>query len=462
MDKVKQMEVIKKIVLGTLIVVLVFPAAAQENWSLNECIDYALQNNLTHHSYELDEQAAKIDATQSKLNLLPSLSASSSAGLSFGRSVDPNSNDIVNTEFFNNSNNLNSSIGIFHGFVQMNRIAWSKFKLQAAQWQKINYQDDLAFNILTAYYNVVYYQGLVEIAKEQLNLSEFNLKKTETQVETGLKAKADLAEIQATYEKEKLNLIQSENKLEEVILQLGQQMNLPAGQLINVKTDAGEPAAAPNLAMAADSLFASFVSFSPYVKIAEAELEAAEKNVAIARGQYFPSIYLNASMNTGYYETYRDEAGKTIPFSDQIENNMSQYLGASVSIPIFSRNQVRSDFRKAKLAREQAQTELENYRQTVYYELANNTRELQALFREYIQTGKQVEADQLAYHAAQRKYDEGMIDVIELLAVKNRLAEAQSQMLSAQLQWEIKDKVLEFYKGVRFWTAPSISPEGGG
>jgi outer membrane protein len=156
-------------------------------------------------------------------------------------------------------------------------------------------------------------------------------------------------------------------------------------------------------------------------------------------------------MNTGYYETYRDDTGKTIPFSDQVENNMSQYVGTSISIPIFSKNQVRSEFRKAKLAREQAQTQVENYRQTVYYELANNTRELQAMFREYIQTGKQVEADQLAYHAAQRKYDEGMIDVIELLAVKNRLAQAQSQMLSAQLQWEIKDKVLEFYKGVRFW-----------
>ncbi len=444
-------KLLKIIVLPVFMITILHQLAAQETWSLNRCINFALENNLTGHLYELDEKVAKIDATQSKLNLLPSLSASSSAGINFGRSVDEYSNDIVNTEFFNNSNSLNSSISVFHGFVQMNRIAWSKFKLKAAQWQKINYQDDLAFSVLTAYYNVVYYQGLVEIAKEQLKLSEFNLKKTETQVETGLKAKADLAEIQATYEKEKLNLIQSENKLEEVMLQLRQQMNLPAGQLINVKTDAGEPGTKPNFMLATDSLFASFVSFSPYVKMAEAELEAAEKAVAIARGQYFPSINLNASMNTGYYETYRDDDGKTIPFSDQVENNMSQYVGAAVSIPIFNRNQVRSDFRKAKLAREQAQTEVENYRQTVYYELANNTRELQALFREYIQTGKQVEADQLAFHAAQRKYDEGMIDVIELLAVKNRLAEAQSQLLQAQLQWEIKDKVLEFYKGVRFW-----------
>ena len=130
---------------------------------------------------------------------------------------------------------------------------------------------------------------------------------------------------------------------------------------------------------------------------------------------------------------------------------MSQYVGASLSIPIFGRNQVRSELRKARLLKDQAQTELEKYRQAVYYELVNNTRELQSLFTEFVQTKKQAEANQLAYQVAQRKYDEGLIDVIELLAVKSRLSEAQSQLLLSKLQWEVKNKALEFYKGIRFW-----------
>ena len=434
--------------------VLIFGASvceAQENWSLNECINYALEHNLNQHVYELNEKTARIDAQQSKFNLLPSVSASSSADLSFGRSVDPNTNDVVNTGIFNNSNSLSSNLTIFRGFIQTNQIAYSKFRLEAAKWQKINNQDDLAFAILVAYSDVIYFQGMVEIAREQLNLSEFSLKKTEALIKIGLKSKADVAEMQATYEKEKLNLIQSENKQEQVKLKLGQQMNLPAGKLGSIQIYAGEPAVSADLSVAADSLYASFVPLSPYVKIAEAELQAARKEVDITRGQYLPSLNLNASISTGYYETYRDKDGKTISFADQFDNNMSQYVGASISIPIFEKNQIRSQVRKAKLAEEQAKTQVENYKQTVYYKLQNNSRELQAYFREYIQTGKQVEADELAYQVAQRKYDEGIIDVIELLAVKDRLAESKSQLLLSQLQWDMKARIIDFYKGIRFW-----------
>lgn len=426
---------------------------AQEHWDLNRCIHYALENNLTHHLYALDEKTARIDATQSKLNLLPAVSASSSAGISYGRSVDPNTNDVTNTDFFNHSGSLGSSIGLFQGFIRLNRIAYTKFRFQAAQWKKINYQDDLAFDVLTAYFNVLYYQGLVEIAGEQLKLSENNVKKTETQIETGLKARTDLAEMQAAREKEMLTLIRTENTLEEVKLQLGQLMNLTAEQLSSfiIENEGEQPAAMLSQTLAADSLFSSFLQFSPYVKMAQAELNAASKNVAMARGQYFPSVNLGADVNTVYSETNKDDSGRTIPFRDQIDNNLGEYVGASLSIPIFGRNEVRNEVRKAKLAREQAETQLEQYRQTIYYELMNNSRELYALSREYGQTMKQLEANELAYQVAERKYDEGLIDVIELLTVKNRVGESKGQLLNARLQWHIKSRIIEFYKGIRFW-----------
>ncbi|MDD4193527.1 MAG: TolC family protein, partial [Mangrovibacterium sp.] len=267
------------------------------------------------------------------------------------------------------------------------------------------------------------------------------------------KARTDLAEMQATYEKEMLILIQTENTLEEVKLQLGQLMNLTAEQLSSfiIENEGEEPAAMLRSSLAADSLFNSFVQFSPYVKMAQAELNAASKNVAMTRGQYFPSVNLGADMNTVYSETNKDDQGNTIPFRDQINNNLGEYVGASLSIPIFGRNEVRNEVRKAKLAREQAETQLEQYRQAVYYELVNNSRELYALSREYRQTRKQLEANELAYQVAQRKYDEGLIDVIELLTVKNRVGESKGQLLNARLQWHIKSRIIEFYKGIRFW-----------
>ncbi len=451
---------LKKIHILTITLFLLFDSGvAQESWNLNKCIDFAIENNLDHKTFELSEQSAKIDATQAKFNLLPAVSASSGAGFNFGQQVSLDSNGDpykIDTQTFGNSYRLNSNINLFNGFTQLNRITFYKYRHEAAKWQKINYEDDLAFNIMMAYYDVVYYKGLVEIANEQLDLSGFNLKKTQTQIETGLKAKADLAEMQAIYEKEQLNLIQSENMLEQVKLNLSQQMNLPIGSLVSFNFDDDEGSVTVlDYPIKADSLFYSFVEFSPYVKMANAELRAEEKNLAIAKGRFSPSLSLNANMNTGYSETNRGNDGKTIPFKDQIDNNMNQYVGASLSIPVFSRNQIRSDVRKAKIAKEQASTRVENFRKAVYFELKNDTREIKALFREYHQTKKQVEADNFAYRVAERKYDEGIIDVIELLTVKNRLASSQSQLLRSKTQWQIKNKILDFYMGVRFW---KISP----
>lgn len=202
---------------------------------------------------------------------------------------------------------------------------------------------------------------------------------------------------------------------------------------------------------AADSLYQAFVLQSPFVKLAEARLKAAEKQLAIARGQYLPSLSVNASVGTNYSETSIDENDQVIPVRTQLDNNLGKYVGASLSIPIFSRNEARSNVRLAKLAEERAETELKAYKQQLYYELANNTRDLQALFQQLTQTNKQYEAEELAFQVAQRKYDQGILNVIDLLTVKQRLAEVKAALLSARLQFTIKDRVIDFYLGTRFW-----------
>ena len=443
-----------RIIFSILSLFLSVASFAQESWSLNQCINYALKNNLDQHSYKLSEKSARIDVSQSKLNLLPSVSARVSAEMNFGRSVDQSNNDVTTTKNFNNYNSISSSMTLFQGFIKLNLISYRRFLMQAARLEKLNNQDDLAFEILTDYYNVIYYRGLVSISQEQLELSEFNLKKTEAQIETGIKAGTDMAEMQATYEQEKLSLIQSENKLEEATLKLGQQMNLPVGKFVEVVNEEEKPVATSNLPSAADSLFVSFAGRSPYVKMAEARFDAASKSVAIARGAYFPSVSLNGSISTAYYDSDKDNTGHITPIRDQFKNNKNEYIGASLSIPIFGRNEVRNEVRKAKLEKEQAQVQLDRYKQTVYYELMNNTRELRSLYREYVQAQKQLEANELAYKVARRKYEEGLIDVIELLTVKSRLTESKSNLLSAELQWRAKDKIINFYKGIRFWEEP--------
>lgn len=439
--------------LHILIVLLCFlPFAGQggEQLSLKEFIQLAIANNLQQQSYRINEESARVSSRQAKMNLLPSVSASSGGGVSYGRSVDSDYN-IVNTSYFSSSFDLGASVTLFQGFILQNKMGYARYQLDVQKWTRINNSDDLAFDVMEAYYNLIYYDGLAQIAGEQLELSDFNLRKTEKQIETGLKARTDLAEMQAAREKEKLNQMQAQNKVEECRLKLARYLNLPAGKLPDVPTDSGDSLVTLSFQPDADSIYAAHVQQSAYVKIAEANLQAATKQLAIARGSYSPSLSLGASVGSSYSELTTDDSDKTIPFRTQVDNNLGEYVGASLSIPIFSKNQVRSTVQQAKLDKEQAQTELEDYRQTVYYELMNNSRELQSLYQEYLQTGKQYEAEELAFRVAQRKYDEGILNVIDLLTVKNRLAEVKASLLSARLQFSVKEKVIEFYKGNRFW-----------
>jgi outer membrane protein len=343
---------------------------AQDSWNLNRCISFSIKNNIGLKQMEIQTRLAAEDLNQSKRNLLPGIGASSRAGISFGRSVDPNTNDIVNTEFFNNSYDLNSSMAVFNGFRLLNQIEYQKFRKRATELNRLNAIDDLAFGVMTSFFEVLYYKGMAEIAQNQVMASGINLKKIEKQVELGMKSKPDLLEMQANYESEELRRIQIENSLKAAKLRLKQRMNLTdtTDLVLTEEPDLTETSAGKNT----EALFNSYLQWSPYYQSFEAQLKASRKSLAISRSQFYPSINAYGSVSTGFYETTKDETGKTIAFGTQLDNNRNQYLGGSVSIPIFGRWAVRSDVKKAKLEVEQAQNKLDEEKQKLYFEMAGN------------------------------------------------------------------------------------------
>lgn len=422
---------------------------AQERWSLNDCINYAIQNNLQLKNVKVDEQLAGINYRQSKWNLLPEIGAGVDAGMNFGRSIDPNTNGIVNTSFFNNSYYLGTSVELFRGFMHQNKIRYQKYRKEAAENNRLNATDDLAFEVMNAFFNVVYYEELLKIANEQKELSALNLKKTQVLVTTGLKAQTDLLEVKANYEKDELFCIQTENNIATSWISLKKAMNLPAGQQISLVIPQDSPVA--EMVNQLPELYRQHIGWSPYIKTFESEYYASRKMLNMSRSAFFPSIRLQAAYNTGFYETNKDAQQQVIDFNSQIKNNRSQFVGASLSIPIFGRNAVRFDVKRAKLASEQSVTKLEWAKQAVRYEMEENYNELTASWKELQQAKIQMEADTLAFQAAQKKFDQGMINAVELYTIKNRLANTTSQVLHSRLTYEIKRRILEFYEGKRFW-----------
>jgi len=422
---------------------------AQPSWSLNGCILYAIENNINLKVYEIEERLSLEDVKQSKRDQFPYVNASTSAGLNFGRSVDPNTNDYINTEFFNNSYGLLSSIAIFDGFRLRNRIKFYNFQKEASEYNRLNAIDVLAFDVMSSFFDVVYFTGMLEIAGEQVEASKLNLKKTERQVEIGLKAKADLLEMHANLEREELNKIQVENALKTATLQLKQLMNYLSAEKMEFINES--PLVFKEEIIEPLKLFDQFTAWSPYYQSIEVNLKATEKELSIKRSQLYPTLSARASANTGLYETNTNEAGEIIEFGKQFQNNRNQYLGASLTIPVFNRWAGRSDINKAKLEIERAKTNFEDEKQKMFFEMVNNLTDLEALYKEYNQYVKRNEVDQLAFRAAEKKYEQGLIDVMDYYIAKNRLANTQSQVLRSRTQWEIKMKTLEFYRGQRFW-----------
>ncbi|NQU55312.1 MAG: TolC family protein [Bacteroidetes bacterium] len=422
---------------------------AQQNWSLNKCISYAIENNINLKEYDILNKLSLENLNQSKRNLLPGISGSTYASLNYGRSVDPNTNDIVNTQFFNNSYGISSSISIFNGFNLQNQIKYQKFRKQISEFNRLNAIDDLAFAVMTYYFDVIFYEGLLEIAMEQVEATRLNLKTVERKVEVGIKAKSDLLEMRANFEKEELNKIKIENFVETKTLQLKQLMNFVSPEKMELTWE--NTSVFYEQVENPQTLFDQFTQWSPFYKSFESNLKATEKNLSLSRSQLYPSLSASGSVNTGYYQTNVDEAGETIQFGNQFKNNRSQYLGASLRIPIFAKWNNRSSVKKAKLEIERAKAVLDDQKQKLFFGMVNDLTNLEALYKEHMQYEKQVEADKLAFRAAERKFEEGLISVVDFYIAKNRLANTESQVLRSQTLWEIKMKTVEFYRGKRFW-----------
>jgi len=434
-----------------ILLILSLQVNAQENWSLNECITYALKNNLQLHHADLGEQIANQSYQKSKWNLLPGIGAGADAGRNYGRSVDPNTNGIINTSFFNNSYYIGASVDVFRGFMLQNQIRYLKFRKESTENYRENATDDLAFEVMNAFFNVVYQEEILKIANEQKAISELNVKKTEILVTTGLKAQTELLEVKANFEKDELLCIQSTNNIASAWIRLKKAMNLPPDQQITLDDQDENTISADEITADITGLFKEHSQRSPYIRMFENDWKASQKDVNIQKAGFFPSIRFQAAYNTGFYETNKDASQKTIAFNSQIKNNQSQFVGASLSIPIFSKKAVRFDVRQSKLLSEQAETKLNQSKQILLYEMEQNYNDLTAAWKELQQSRNQLEADKLSFQAAQKKFDQGMTNAIEFYTVKNRLASTTSQVLHSKLTLEIKKRTLDFYKGMRFW-----------
>lgn len=433
-----------------LLILVSLQAYSQEAWSLDDCVAYAIEHNLDLNDFKYNRDSGKETYRQSIRNLLPSINASSDYNIRYGRSVDPNDNSFVNTDFFSNSYSLNSSVDLFQGFQKLNSIKASKFLFKATQEEVLQQKYLLAFRVMSAFYDIQFMEGLLTISKEQEEVSQNNYDLVKRQVELGQKAGADLYEAESALLADKLLVTQSENNLAAANLSLIQEMNLAGTSLITIKTneigtiDKNEVSVRNQ-----DSIYNKATQFVPIIKAQELRAKAAKKEVAVARGDLYPSLSFFAGYGTGYFETNTNpDTGGIIPFRTQIKDNASQFVGLSLSIPISNGWSARSRVKQQKVALKRADNNLNVQKQELYQLIQQLVQEGSALTSEVQQSAQRMKAQGLSFKIAQKRYEKGLINAIELYQAKNLLANAQNENLQVRLRLKVNESTLDFYRGL--------------
>ncbi|WP_108245676.1 TolC family protein [Muricauda brasiliensis] len=435
-----------KINITTFLLLASFIGFSQEVWTLEECVDYAIEHNLQVKNISYNNESSRESYRQSIRDLLPSVSGSTDYTIRYGRSADPQTNDYVNTEFFSNNYSLNASLDLFRGFQKMNSIRASKFIYKATQEDILQEKFLLAFRVMSAFYDIKFFEGLVANTLEQLEISQANYDLVEKQVELGLMAGADLYEAESNLLGDKFLLTQNRNQLTNAKLALLQEMNLIGATDITIQETLEE--ASLNQDVTLDSLYRSARGFVPLVKAQEYRVSAAKKQMQAVRGDLFPSLSLFAGYGTSYFETNVDEDGNVIPFKTQFNDNQSKFVGAQLNIPITNGWANHSRVKQQKIAYMQAKNNLEIQEQELFKLLQQLVQDNRALIAEYQQSIQKVDAQELAFTIAQKRYEKGLINGLELFQAKNLYGVAQNENLQVGLRLKVNQSTIDFYSGL--------------
>ncbi|MDO6491215.1 MULTISPECIES: TolC family protein [unclassified Cellulophaga] len=436
-----------------LLLLVSLPIKAQQSWSLDECINYAVSHNLELNNQAYTVASSKETHKQAIRNLLPSINGSADYVIRYGRSTDPNNNNIIDTDFFSNNYGLNSSIDIFRGFQRVNTIKATKYIYKAVQEDAQQQKYLLAFRVMSAFYDIRFYQGLLEITEEQVSISDTNYAFVKKQLELGLIAQADMYEAESVLLTDKLAVTQAENQLAAAKLNLIQEMNLEGVSTIDLKTDVLDIQENLVETTKTDSVYTKAQAFLPSIKSGQLRVKAAEKEVAIARGGLYPSISLFAGYGTGYYETNIDDISREIiSFKNQIRDNASRSIGVSVNIPISNKWSGRSQVKQQKIALQQAENNLKIQEQELYKLIQQLVQEKSALEIENLQSIQKLKAQELSFSIAQKKYEKEMISAVELYQAKVLYTTAKNENLQVQIRLKVNQSTLAFYQGLPVFT----------
>lgn len=421
--------------------------SAQEQWSLERCIQHALENNIQVKQQNLNIASSKNQLTTRKLELIPNLNGSVSHSFTFGRAIDYGTNS-VSTDLQSTSFSVSSSVNLFNGLRQYNNLKQSEINLMASIAESDKLKDNIALNITSAYLQILYNIEMLETSKRSLELSKLQHERTSKLVAAGSLPEGSLLEIEAQRASDELNLVNAENRLDLSYLTLVQMLDLRQTEGFKIET--------PNLAdislqlpiTTAQDIFLQAENTMPQIKGAQLRVQSAQRGIAIAKGSRFPSLSLGASYGTGARKYLHPTPTLTNqPYADQIRNNASTNIGLSLNIPIFNGLQVEKGISNAKINLENAQLALTSEKNQLYKDIQQAYTDATAAQKKLKATEKNKIALEESLRYTENKFNVGLLNALDYTTARNKLTEAETGLLQAKYELIFKTKILQFYQG---------------
>lgn len=420
------------------------PVHAQQAWTLKKCIDYAIEHNLTIKQQEASAEQSKIELSTAKNSRLPDLNGNASHSFSFGRSLQAdNTYNSINTQ--NTGFSLSTSVPLFTGLQIPNNIALSKLNLQAALEDLNAAKENVSIQVASSYLQVLFNDELARVAHEQVDLSREMLVQREAYFRNGKASESELYEAKSRVAQDELSAVQADNDYQLALLDLSQLLELPSPDgfaIVSPQTDAVENLGTP---LPPAEIYADALLIKPVIKAAQYRLEGAQKSIRIAQSAYYPQLSLGAGLSTNYYKmSGMDNAG----FGSQLRDNFSQYVGLTLSIPIFNRLATRNRVRSARIQQTTLGWQLEDSKKTLYKEIQQAYYNTLSAQTQYTCSRTAAEAAKASFDLMKERYMNGKANATEFNESRTAWMRAVSDQLQAKYNYIFRFKILDFYRGV--------------
>lgn len=418
--------------------------AQNREWSLQECVNYALEHNITIKQGELDKEVAAIDRSVLAGQMLPSVNANISGSGNRGLSLNPTTNQLQNATMISASGSINAGVSLFEGLKKQRQLQRSKINELATSYRLDKMRDDVVLHVANAFLQVVLNKENLDLVKQRNIVTLEQLERTQHLVTAGSLPQGDLLEIRANDAREKQQIIEAENQVTISLISLAQLLRIKDYENFDVEKADFDIDNQGLEVINVQEYVAKAREVRSEVKIAESGVELAEKDIQIARSGYYPTLSAFFGYNTRYAENDPTSFRKQLSINDGIG------YGLQLSIPIFNGLSIRKQVRRSQVGLERAKNELEQAELDLESSVYQAYMDVRGMSKAYEAAKAALRSQELAFEHSQNRFDAGLITAFEFSQAKSRLDQTMIELNQSKFNFIFKQKVLELYFGVPY------------